>query len=204
MRHPVTIDYYNQNAEAFRQRTLGCNMQVRYDAFLDLLPPSAEILDAGCGPGRDSAVFLQRGCRVTATDASSAMIELATAATGGRALLLPFEKIDFQEQFDGVWASASLLHVPPKNIDNVLRRLTRSLKVGGIFYMSVKLGDGERIAADGRFFCDYTEESLNQLFARHPSLEVLDIQLSPAAVDQTDGKDWLHTTARKLGSRSGR
>jgi SAM-dependent methyltransferase len=129
----MTIDYYNRNAYAFQQRTLGRDLQRRYDPFLALLPPGAEILDAGCGPGRDSLAFIQRGYRVTAMDASSAMVDLTTATIGQPALLLPFDQIDFEEKFDGVWASASLLYVPSARIDDAVHRLTRALKPGGVF-----------------------------------------------------------------------
>jgi hypothetical protein len=66
--------------------------------------------------------------------------------------------------------------------------------------MSVKIGDGERIAADGRLFCDYTQESLTALFSRHPTLAVLDMCTAPPAVGQSDGKSWLHAMARKISA----
>jgi SAM-dependent methyltransferase len=194
----MTIDYYNRNAYAFQQRTLGRDLRHRYDAFLALLPTGAEILDAGCGSGRDSLAFIQRGYRVIAIDASSAMVDLTTTAIGQSAMLLPFDQIDFEAKFDGVWASASLLHVPSARIDDAVHRLTRALKAGGVLYMSVKIGDGERIAADGRLFCDYTQVSLTALFSRHPALAVLDMHTSPPAAGQSDGKSWLHAMARKI------
>ncbi|HEY7088387.1 MAG TPA: class I SAM-dependent methyltransferase [Tepidisphaeraceae bacterium] len=193
----MTIEYYNHNAEAFRQRTADRDMSWLYDPFLSLLPPGAHILDAGCGPGRDSLAFLRRGFHVTAADASSAMVEMARAATGLPVLLLPFQQIDFDQAFDGIWANASLLHVPSREIDDVLRRLTRALRPGGILYMSVKLGDGERTTAEGRLFCDYTESSLRAVLAGHPALGVLEIHQTDPAPNQADGKSWLHATLRK-------
>jgi SAM-dependent methyltransferase len=194
----MTIEYYNKNAEAFRKRTLDCNMAPAYHAFLAHLPPGAHILDAGCGPGRDTLEFLRHGFRVTAFDASSAMVEMAAQATGQPVLRLRFQDIDFQEAFDGIWACASLLHVPAAEIDDVFRRLIRALKPGGVFYMAVKIGPGERLADDGRLFCDYTPQSLRAHFARHPDLALLDIHESPPHPNQSDNKSWLHATARRL------
>ena len=194
----MTIDYYNHNAQAYQQRTAARYISARYDAFLALLPAKAEILDAGCGPGRDSRAFIERGHRVSAVDASTAMVELASKEIGQAAILLPFERIEFAEKFDGVWANASLLHVASDQIDDVLRRLIRSLKVGGILFMSVKLGDGERISSDGRLFCDYTQASLSALLARHPSLRIIELDSSPAVAGQLEDKGWVHAIAQKI------
>lgn len=190
-------DYYDRNADAYRQRTFEIDMARGHEAFLSRLPPGAHILDAGCGPGRDTAAFLARGFRVTATDASAAMVELASRATGQAVLQLRFQEIEFHEAFDALWANASLLHVPGQEIDDVLHRLARSLRPGGLLQFSVKRGDGERIAEDGRFFCDYSEASLRALLARQPSLELLAIEESQPLVPRPDGRSWLFVLARK-------
>jgi len=194
----MTSDYYDLNAEAFRQRTAGCDLAPLYEGFLSRLPPGAHILDAGCGPGRDTLAFLGRGFRVTAIDASAAMVDLATQATGQPARQLRLQEIEFHDAFDGVWANASLLHVPTGEIDDVLRRLVRSLVPEGLLHVSVKIGDGERIAPDGRFFCDYTETVLRALFARHPSLRLLSLEESPPQRPQDDNRSWLIARASKL------
>jgi SAM-dependent methyltransferase len=196
----MTLDYYNATADAFRERTKDFDLTLQYDAFLARLPVGAHILDAGCGPGRDAAVFLKRGYRVTAIDASHAMVELATKATGLPVRLLAFQQIDFDGDFDGVWMMASLLHVPTAEVDDVVRRLTRALKPGGVWYMSVKVGDGERRNSDGRMFYDYTPESLRELLSRHPALALLEIYESEA----TTPPNWLHATVRKIAHEEGR
>jgi len=189
-------DYYDANAEAFRQRTFGNDLTALYDPFTSLLPAGGHILDAGCGPGRDALAFLRRGFRVTAIDASPAMVELASQATGQPALLLRFEEIEFEASFDGIWACASLVHVPRAAIDGVLARLSRALVSGGVLYASLKCGDGERVAPDGRFFSDHDEASLRALLARHPELEILRLDVAPPGNAQ-DGRSWLSTTVRR-------
>ena len=196
-----TIAYYDRNAASFDQRTRGNDMRPRMQPFIDLLPRPvsrpARILDAGCGPGRDLQSFREMGFDVVGIDASQAMVELArTIAPGATIQHLAFHEVEFVEQFDGVWASASLLHVPAARIDDALHRLTRALHVGGVLYMSVKVGEGPRIHDDRRFFNDYSESTLRALFARHPNLELLSIDHSPPSETQSDRKSWLHALAR--------
>lgn len=193
----MTSDYYDRQTEAYRQRTLGCDLAPLYDAFLSRLPAGAHILDAGCGPGRDTLAFLGRGFRVTAIDASAAMVDLATRVTGQPARLLPFQHIELEGAFDGIWANASLLHVPSREIDDVLRRLARALVPGGLLHASVKVGDGERVAPDGRLFCDYSEASLRALFARCAGLRLLSLEMSPPQPGQLDDRAWLMALARR-------
>jgi SAM-dependent methyltransferase len=193
----MTLDYYNRNADAFRQRTAGSITRRFYDPFPALLKPGAHIMDAGCGPGRDSLFFIERGFRVTGIDGSQAMVDMASRATGQAVLLLRFQEIDFCERFDGIWANASLLHVPRTEMDDVLRRLTRALRRGGVMYMSLKIGDGERIHDDGRFFSDYRQQSLREVLAAHPLLEILDMHETPPGPQQADGRSLLHAMVRR-------
>ena len=86
------------------------------------LPLGAKILDLGCGSGRDTKYFLQKGYDVVAVDGSIEMVKLSTEFTGKQTLHLTFDEINFNEEFDGVWACASLLHVPRNKIDSIFKR----------------------------------------------------------------------------------
>ena len=191
-----TIDFYDRNAAAFHERTKNIDMRSQMDAFAALLPARAEILDAGCGPGRDLQKFAERGFRVTGCDASRAMVDMASQNTGQTVHHLSFGQIEFIEQFDGIWANASLLHVPAGEIDDAMRRLYRALRVNGVMYMSVKSGDGVRTTDDGRFFKDYSEASLRQLLARH-KLELIAVESTAAHPKQLDRNAWLHALTIK-------
>ena len=159
--HEQTLSYYEANAERFFENTRGVDMDSIYEPFLSLLPPGAHILDAGCGSGRDSRAFLERGYEVTALDASEAMVNLASQHIGRPVLHMSFDQVRFREHFDGVWACASLLHVPKRGIAKVLERLGNALKTGGVMYASFRYGEGESFR-DGRLFNDYDEESLRE------------------------------------------
>lgn len=108
-------------------------------------------MDAGCGSGRDTKVFLRRGYVVTAMDASAEMARLASAYTGLQIHHLRFEKMEFTSAFDAIWASASLLHEPRVSLQTVLERVIAALQPGGICYISFKLGDGERTEGGAKF-----------------------------------------------------
>jgi SAM-dependent methyltransferase len=150
---PLQINraYYDEYADHFRGRTAALPMNAAYQPFMWELPPCAHILDAGCGPGRNAAAFLSHGYRVTAIDASPAMVQLARRS-GIDARVMTFQQMTFDEEFDGIWASASVLHVPHAEIPGVLSRFARALKPQGILYVSLKEGQSEHIAEDGRFF----------------------------------------------------
>jgi SAM-dependent methyltransferase len=197
-----TLDYYDHNAAVFDERTRGNDIRPRMQPFIDLLPRAASraarILDVGCGPGREVQSFRKLGFDAMGIDGSQAMIDLARTITpDARFERIAFHEIAFDNEFDGIWASASLLHVPADQIDDVMNRLARALRMGGVLYMSVKQGDGARIHEDGRFFNDYSDVSLRELFARHPRFDLISIETSPPGETQSDRKSWLHALARK-------
>ena len=86
---------------------------------------------------------------MTAMDASEEMCKLAEIHTGLEVLHMTFEEMDFDSVFDGIWACASLLHVPEKELSDILTKIARALKDSGILYMSFKLGDFEGFGESG-------------------------------------------------------
>ena len=167
-----THRYYEDKAEEYLARTSQLDMESLYKPFLELIPAGGTILDAGCGPGRDVLAFLKQGFRVTAFDASEKMVEIASTQTGVAALQMRFQELKYKQKFDGIWACASLLHVPFCELDDILSRFSRALKTGGICFMSFKQGNGERFE-DGRRFIDFTEATLQQKLADISGLSIL-------------------------------
>ena len=168
----LTRRYYEDKAEEYLTRTCHLDMESLYKPFLALIPSGGTILDAGCGPGRDVLAFLKQGFRVTAFDASAKMVELASKQTGVAAFQMRFQELNYEQEFDGIWACASLLHVPFCELEDVLTRFRRALKTGGICFMSFKQGNGERFE-DGRRFIDFTEATLQQKLADISGLSIL-------------------------------
>ena len=109
-----------------------------YSKFTVLLHNKDYILDAGCGSGRDSKFFLEQGFNVHAIDASMEMCQLAAEYIGIPVKCLRFDEIEFDSQFNGIWANASLLHIEKSSLPDILRKFNRALKPDGIMYASWK------------------------------------------------------------------
>jgi SAM-dependent methyltransferase len=167
---PSSTAYYDAHADEYFKSSVNLDLHELYESFLKELRPGAHILDAGCGSGRDTKAFLDRGYRVTAIDASPQLARLATAFTRHPCEVLSFQESEFRQEFDGIWACASLLHVAKDEIDDVMARFIRALKPGGTVYISLKEGEGERVSEDGRFFSYYSEDSFRMLLERFPAL----------------------------------
>ncbi len=105
-----TIDYYNKHAEKFTTSTFEVDMKSLYQPFLTELPEGARILDVGCGSGRDTLAFKNKGYQVDAIDYSEELVKKATQLTGIPVRLQSFYEIDADQAYDGIWACASLLH----------------------------------------------------------------------------------------------
>lgn len=158
-------NYYNENAKVFFEGTVDADMSGNYTDFLAKLSKGSHILDAGCGSGRDAKNFKDLGYEITAIDGSEAMCALASEYINQPVEQLRFQEINFEGIFDGIWAAASLLHVPSEELPDVLERLYKALKAQGILYASFKYGDfeGDR---NGRWFHDLKEEEAQKLFTK--------------------------------------
>lgn len=159
-----TIDYYNNNSQAFYDRTINADITDSYEKFLKYLPEKAKILDAGCGVGRDIKYFLSKGHSVSAFDASEKMVELASQETGVRVMHSTFQELNFENMFNGVWAQASLLHIPYDMTREIYEKIHRSLKPNGIFYASYKYGDSYMKTPE-RDFYNMNENKVLHYFA---------------------------------------
>ena len=105
----MTINYYQNHAQAFFADTIGVDMSSLYAPFIAHLVPGARVLDAGCGSGRDSRAFLEMGYQVEAFDASSEMVRMASQHSGLAVKQMTFSDVDATDRYDGIWCCASLL-----------------------------------------------------------------------------------------------
>lgn len=159
-----TISYYNQNAEEYFDKTVNVSMRDLYDEFEEYLKPGDKILDLGCGSGRDSRFFLSKGYDVVSVDGSREMCRLAEKYIGRDVRNITFAELDYNNEFDAVWASASLVHVDIGEIIDVMFKIQRALKKNGILYASWKYGTGERVD-NQKYYADFEEETISELFA---------------------------------------
>ena len=190
-----TIDYYNQYADEFAQATLNVDMESLYQPFLAELPESARILDVGCGSGRDTLAFLNKGYQVDAIDYSEALVKRATLLTSIAVQQQSFYDIDVQDVYDGVWACASLLHSDRNRLPEVLKRFHAALRRGGVCYMSFKYGTTDR-EKDGRVFTDLDEHQAKVLLDQLDGVAVLKQWIT---VDKRPDRDeqWLNILWKK-------
>ncbi len=146
-----TPDWYSTHAAAFCARTFVIDMEDARARFLRHVPAGGRILDVGCGSGRDSKRFAELGYAVDARDRSREIADEAARRTGLAVRVEDVLKMDDRDAFDGIWASAMLIHLDDAEFDEAVRRLARALQPGGALYISLK--ESERVdVADGRAF----------------------------------------------------
>ena len=192
-----TLKYYAKNTEEFIASTLEADMSETQKKFLALLPKGAHILDLGCGSGRDSLCFLQKGFQVTAVDGSEELAKFASELIGQGVVVADFKDLVLPKaSFDAIWASASLLHVHSEALPGILAKVIDLAKPGAIFYMSFKYGayEGERT---GRYYTDLNEERFAEFLLKSGrSLEIIE-QWVAKDVRPDKPELWLNTFARK-------
>ena len=190
-----TISYYDKNATEFCRNTIDADMSFCRDKFLNYLKSGAAILDAGCGSGRDSLAFKQLGYQVTAMDASPEICKEAEKVLGQKVLCKTFEELDDENAYDGIWACASLLHVSKERMGEVLYRLKRALKDGGVLYASFKYGEDEKVV-NGRLFSYYDEQSLRPLIEGN-GFEVLEVFVTQDVREDRQEEKWVNVVGVK-------
>jgi len=146
---------------------------------------------------RVELTFVERGYSVVAFDASAEMVRLARERIAGRAevLQMRFEDVAWRGELGGIWACASLLHVRSAAFPDVAARLAGALQPGGAWYVSFKLGAGERMA-EGRLFVDHTEETLRCALAGVP-VEIVEAWTTEDVQPGRRGERWLNAVAQR-------
>jgi len=190
-----TIQYYNENAKEFCEGTLHADMSRCQEIFLKHVKPNGHILDAGCGSGRDSKIFRDLGYKVTAFDASEEICKYASEYLGQEVECRKFEDVTETDCYDGIWASASLLHVAKKDLPEVLGKLRNALKKNGILYASFKYGEGERMRGE-RSFSDFTEEQAKALFEDN-GFTVLEFALTGDVREGRAEEKWCNLVGKR-------
>lgn len=155
------------------------------------LPSGASILDFGCGSGRDTKYFLKRNYNVTAIDGSEEICKEASKYTGIKVKQMLFEELNDQNIYDGIWACASILHLSKNDLFLVFHKMNKALKENGIIYTSFKYGEfeGER---NGRYFTDFTEDSLKEFILQIPQLQIKEIWTTGDVREGRGDERWLN------------
>lgn len=171
-----TLEYYKNNAHLYKafwvnEFSKNYNFDIP-DIFLSYLNNNSKILDLGCGVGRDSKYFIEKGYNVTSIDGSKEMCKIAKELSGLKIYEINFLDINYVNEFDGIFACASLLHLSNEDLLVVLKKISCALKQNGILYASFKLGNKNRVE-NGKFYNDMTEEKFLDLCNNINELKII-------------------------------
>jgi SAM-dependent methyltransferase len=170
-----TLSHYEATAEAFRDGTWDHDVTQNRAALLRAIEcaPPLTILDLGCGPGRDLAAFKAMGHEAVGVDGCSAFCAMARAGTGCEVLEQDFLTLSLPtSRFDGIFANASLFHVPSAELPRVLRELHVALKPRGVLFCSNPRGDDREGWNGDRYGCYWGLESWRRLVTGAGFVEV--------------------------------
>ena len=191
-----TLKYYNENAQSFASGTVSVKFTEVQDKFLEKLNSDAYILDFGCGAGRDTKYFLSRGYQVDAVDGSEQLCRIASEYTGIKVRQMLFQELDEKEKYDGIWACASILHLPKKQLREVLKNMYAALKSEGWIYISFKYGEfeGER---NGRYFTDFTTDTFKEFIHDMHGLKIEEHWITGDVRPGRGEEKWLNLLLQK-------
>lgn len=187
---------YDTNAREFIESWLSADMAEQYKIFETELHPGARILDGGCGSGRDSLYFLMKGYDVKAFDPSKEMIRYASEFTGLKVEEGRWESLSAKNEYDGIWASASLYHVDRPDMASTFKKIFEALKSKGVLFASFR-DRPDDFAEDGRSFTSFTKKTFEDFLCPLGLFDIIKIQ---ERIDTRKGKEdekWLFAFLRK-------
>ena len=196
-----TRAFYQRHAAEYAAATLRAPMDRFIERFAQELPRGARVADLGCGGGRDLRLLRERGLDPIGLDLAEALAVIAQQYSGASVVVGDLRSLPFGANvFDGVWASASLLHLRRADMSAPLAEIFRVMRAGGVFFGSVKSGKGEAQDADGRWFTYYDMQEWTELLGQAGLHDIL-VERGEIDFDPTSklgaSAYWLPTFARK-------
>ena len=194
----ITIGHYDNVADDYWYGTRNHDVSQNYEAFLEAIEgkPPFDILDLGCGPGRDLQYFNSMGHAVIGLDGSEALVSLARLNSGCEVLQQNFLAMNLPEDhFDGVFANASLFHVPSQELPRILLEVSTTLKSRGVLFCSNPRGNNEEGLEGSRYSCFFDLDTWRDYVVDAGFIEVRHY-FRPTGLPR-DRQPWLATVWRK-------
>lgn len=191
-----TLEYYNLNAKEFVDNTRNLVFTELQDRFLSYMKPGARVLDFGCGSGRDTKYFLDKGFQVDAIDGSLEFAKMASEYTQIEVKHMLFQELKAVERYDGIWACSSILHLTREELLDVFGKMANALVSKGIIYTSFKYGT-EEIERNGRYFTDMTEDKVKMLLGKEDMFVIEEMWVTSDVRPGREDEKWLNLILRK-------
>lgn len=197
MKQDLTINYYNEMSQEFIDSTVNVDFTMTQNKFMNKLQAGCHILDFGCGSGRDSKCFINKGFQVTAIDGSIELCKYASELTGLNVKHMYFQELCDIDVYDAIWACSSILHLPYYDLKDVMAKMIVALKQNGIIYTSFKYGkyEGER---NGRYFIDMDDDKFKNFIINYPNITVEELWITGDVRPGRSNEQWLNVILRKL------
>ena len=192
----LNLEYYSNHAEQYSEETAELDLAEAYRLFLPHVPDGGQILDAGCGPGRDSSYFSMRGYEVTSFDPCAEFVEI-----GRSKYQLSIQKHDFRsfqsnQQFDGIWCLASMLHLERGELLPIFQKFSSMLKPGGVLFASFKHGSGELRKSD-RVFTLMNDQLFEFIHSQLSGVDLIERDLRKDARPGRESEEWISFLLRR-------
>ena len=189
------MNYYSEHSQEYIDNTINADMANLYSFFLNWLnKDSKRIMDLGFGSGRDSLYFKSLGYSVCSIDPTKEFCDNAVKLGLEEVRCISAQKLDYSNEFNGIWACASLLHIPSNELNDVFKKCFKSLKTNGIMYVSFKYGNFEGIRNE-RYFIDLNEESIKK-YIDNTGFIIKDIKITNDVRPNRNEK-WLNVILKK-------
>ncbi|UXI67243.1 class I SAM-dependent methyltransferase [Tahibacter amnicola] len=198
-----TLAHYNQNADSFRAGTMDHDVSQNIDTLLRHLrgTPPFRVLDFGCGPGRDLKAFVERGHAPVGLDGAESFVQMARDYSGCEVWQQDFLDLHLPDHhFDGIFANASLFHVPGRDLPRVLRQLHQTLKPDGVLFSSNPRGDN-REGWNGARYGAYHDLAQWRTYLTAAGFCELEYYYRPAGLP-LDQQPWLASAWRRIERNS--
>ncbi len=193
----TTLEYYDENAEKYVKESFALTARDNQDMFLSFVKRGGHILDFGCGSGRDTAFFLMKGFTVQPTDGCESICKLASEYLKMPVKVLEFNELDEEDEYDAVYASASIMHLEHDKLMELYPKIIRALKKDGILYASFEYGEEDGYV-DMCYYTRMTEKKYTDFVEQFPQLKMV---MQNTFHQKSGGTDlvWYQSIVRKTG-----